>query len=156
MMRALRILWRVPDAPVAEPTTVAPCCRAFRCSWRQSASTVSSLSAWPGVGASSASVLRSERGRPGSSASFCTCEEEPLPDAPCDSKNAHVAYILVANADDPEGESFNDGGYAMYIDVTDDNIQPHENANPVITLRMRYDEWKAGRLDARTRSRGES
>ena len=75
----------------------------------------------------------------------CTCEEEPLPDAPCDSKNAHVAYILAADADDPEGESFNDGDYAMYIDVTDDNIQPHENANPVITLRMRYDEWKAGR-----------
>ena len=73
----------------------------------------------------------------------CTCEREPLPDAPCDSKNAHVAYILVADADDPEGESFNDGDYAMYINVTDDDIQQHENANPVITLRMRYDAWKA-------------
>lgn len=73
----------------------------------------------------------------------CTCEREPLPDAPCDSKNAHVAYILAADADDPEGESFNDGNYAMYINVTDDDIQQHENANPVITLRMRYDAWKA-------------
>ena len=73
----------------------------------------------------------------------CTCEREPLPDAPCDSKNAHVAYILAADADDPEGESFNDGDYAMYINVTDDDIQRHENANPVITLRRRYDAWKA-------------
>jgi uncharacterized Ntn-hydrolase superfamily protein len=86
----------------------------------------------------------------------CTCEEKPRPDAPCDSKNAHVAHILVADADDPEGESFNDSDYAMYIDVTDDNIQPHENANPVITLRMRYDAWKIGKLDAETRSRGGS
>jgi hypothetical protein len=26
--------------------------------------------------------------------------------------------------------------------VTDENIQPHENANPVKTLRLRYDQWK--------------
>jgi hypothetical protein len=31
----------------------------------------------------------------------------------------------------------------MYIDVTDENIRPDENGNPVITLRMRYDAWKA-------------
>ena len=74
----------------------------------------------------------------------CTCQREPLPDAHCDSKNAHVAYILAADTDDPEGESFNDGDYAMYINVTDDDIQRHENANPVITLRIRYDAWKAG------------
>ena len=85
----------------------------------------------------------------------CTCESEPLPDAPCDSKNAHVAYILAADADDPEGTSFNDGDYAMYIDVTDDNIQPHDNANPVVTLRMRYEEWKAGRLGVGNLSQGD-
>jgi len=73
----------------------------------------------------------------------CTCEREPLPDAPCDSKNAHVAYILAADDGDAEGHSFNDGDYDMYINVTDDDIQRHENANPVITLRMRYDAWKA-------------
>ena len=74
----------------------------------------------------------------------CTCESEPIPDAPCDGKTSHVAYLLVADADDPEGESFNDGEYSLFIDVTDENIQPDENANPVVTLRMRYDRWKAG------------
>ena len=74
----------------------------------------------------------------------CTCESEPLPDAPCDGKTSHVAYLLVADADDSEGESFNDGEYSLFIDVTDENIQPDENANPVRTLRMRYDRWKAG------------
>ena len=76
--------------------------------------------------------------------SRCTCETEPVPDAPCEGRNAHVAYILAADREDPEGASFNDGEYAMFIDVTDENIQPHENGNPVITLRMRYDSWKAG------------
>ena len=73
----------------------------------------------------------------------CTCETEPVPDAPCDGRNAHVAYILAADADDAEGESFNDGDYRVFIDVTDENIRPDENGNPVVTLRMRYDKWKA-------------
>jgi len=72
----------------------------------------------------------------------CTCETEPVPDAACDGRNAHVAYILAADRNDPEGESFNDGDYYMYIDVTDENIESHENGNPVITLRMRYDAWR--------------
>jgi len=71
----------------------------------------------------------------------CTCATEPVPDAPCEGRNAHVAYILAADRDDPVGESFNDGDYHMFIDVTDENIESHENGNPVITLRMRYDEW---------------
>ncbi|MDE2804992.1 MAG: DUF1028 domain-containing protein [Gemmatimonadota bacterium] len=75
----------------------------------------------------------------------CTCESEPVLDhVPCDGKTSHVAYILVANPDDPEGESFNDGEYSLYIDVSDENIEEGENANPVVTLRMRYDRWKAG------------
>jgi len=73
----------------------------------------------------------------------CTCETPPVPDAPCDGRNAHVAYLLAAERTDREGESFNDGDYYLYLDVTDQNIQPDENANPVITLRMRYDAWKA-------------
>lgn len=73
----------------------------------------------------------------------CTCETEPVPDAPCDGRNAHVAYIVAADPDDEEGESFNDGDYFMFLDVTDQNIESHENGNPVITLRMRYDAWKA-------------
>ena len=72
----------------------------------------------------------------------CTCETEPVPDAACYSRNAHVAYILAADPDDPEGNSFNNGDYFMYIDVTDENIEAGENGNPVITLRMRYDTWK--------------
>ena len=63
----------------------------------------------------------------------CTCETEPLPDAPCDGKTSHVAYILL------EDGSSGDGEYALFIDVTDENIEAHENANPVKTLRMRYD-----------------
>lgn len=74
----------------------------------------------------------------------CTCETEPLPDAvPCNGKTSHVAYLLVANPDDPKGESYNDGDWSLFIDVTDQNIRPGENANPVRTLRMRYDRWKA-------------
>lgn len=75
----------------------------------------------------------------------CTCETEPVPDAPCEGRNAHVAYLLAADGDDPVGTSFNDGEYALFIDVTDRNILSNENGNPVITLRLRYDAWKAGR-----------
>jgi uncharacterized Ntn-hydrolase superfamily protein len=71
--------------------------------------------------------------------SRCTCETEPRVDAPCDGKTSHVAYILRADKADKNGDSFNDGSYAMYISVTDKDIKPGENANPVKTLRMRYD-----------------
>ena len=73
----------------------------------------------------------------------CTCESNPLPDAPCDGKTAHVAYIVRADAADSSGESYNDGDYALYISVTDEDIASDENANPVKTLRLRYDTWKA-------------
>ena len=72
----------------------------------------------------------------------CTCEEEPKPAAPCDGKTSHVAYIAIAHRDDAAGQSHNDGDYHAYLSVTDEDIQPHENANPVITLRLRYDAWK--------------
>ena len=72
----------------------------------------------------------------------CTCEEEPKPAAPCDQKTSHVAYIAIANRDDAPGRSHNDGDYYAYLSATDEDIQPHENANPVITLRLRYDAWK--------------
>ena len=73
----------------------------------------------------------------------CTCESNPLPDAPCDGKTAHVAYIVRADATDSSGESYNDGDYALYISVTDEDIASDENANPVKTLRLRYNTWKA-------------
>lgn len=74
--------------------------------------------------------------------SRCTCEREPKPVAACDGKTAHVAYIAIADRDDTRGTSHNDGNYYAYISVTDENILPTENANPVKTLRMRYDAWK--------------
>jgi uncharacterized Ntn-hydrolase superfamily protein len=72
----------------------------------------------------------------------CNCETEPKPKAPCDGKTAHVAYILIANKDDVTEKSHNQGKYYAYIRVTDEDIKPTENANPVKTLRMRYDAWK--------------
>jgi len=72
----------------------------------------------------------------------CNCETEPKPKAPCDAKTAHVAYILISEKTDQTGTSHNDGKYHAYIHAADDDIKPHENANPVKTLRMRYDAWK--------------
>jgi uncharacterized Ntn-hydrolase superfamily protein len=77
--------------------------------------------------------------------SRCSCEGAPKVDAPCTTKTAHVAYILQALKDDRPGESYNDGQYSMYISVTDQDITPQEDANPVKTLRMRYDAWKKAR-----------
>jgi uncharacterized Ntn-hydrolase superfamily protein len=73
--------------------------------------------------------------------SRCTCDSEPKVNAPCTTKTAHVAYILRAENTNTNKESFNDGDYAMYVRVTNDDITPAEDANPVKTLRMRYDAW---------------
>jgi hypothetical protein len=74
--------------------------------------------------------------------SRCSCERGPKVDAPCTAKTAHVAYILQAQKNDPNGQSYNDGQYDMFISVTDRDITPQEDANPVKTLRMRYDRRK--------------
>ena len=84
--------------------------------------------------------------------SRCTCPEipagSPTPAIPCDSKTAHVAYILMAERNDTNGESHNDGKYAMYLTVTQPEsggpnaIHAGENLNPVKTLRMRYNAWR--------------
>ena len=86
----------------------------------------------------------------------CTCETRPLPaaTAACDSKTSHVAYILRADATDKHGAAFNDGQYAMYVAVTNDDILPAENANPVKTLRLRYDAWKKAHSLVRRRPGG--
>ena len=75
----------------------------------------------------------------------CSCDQGPKLDAPCTAKTAHVAYLLRADATDRNGESYNDGQYALYLSVTDQDIKADENANPVRTLRMRYDRWKRDR-----------
>jgi uncharacterized Ntn-hydrolase superfamily protein len=83
----------------------------------------------------------------------CTCDTEPLAKAPCTGKVSHVAYILAADAKDPLGnhvghapddkaQPWNDGKYALFITVTPETTKPNEDANPVKTLRMRYDAWK--------------
>lgn len=72
----------------------------------------------------------------------CTCNVAPTLSVTCTAKTADVAYILRADRNDRSGSSFNDGQYAMYISVTDQDIATGEDANPVRTLRMRYDAWK--------------
>jgi len=72
----------------------------------------------------------------------CNCGNNPLTFVPCDYKTAHVSYIMIANKDDQMGVTHNDGKYFAYIRVTDDDIKKGESANPVKTLRMRYDAWK--------------
>lgn len=94
----------------------------------------------------------------------CTCDTEPLAKAPCTGKIAHVAYILAADPADqlsthagnpPEDrrQPWNDGKYALFITVTPPTTQPNEDANPVKTLRMRYDAWKKSQTTAPTRER---
>jgi hypothetical protein len=84
--------------------------------------------------------------------SRCSCPapapEGPAARIPCDGKTAHVAYILMAERNDTNGDSHNNGKYAMYLTVTQPGsggpnaIREGENLNPVKTLRMRYDVWR--------------
>jgi hypothetical protein len=85
--------------------------------------------------------------------SRCTCPPWPTdgskPAIPCDGRTAHVAYILMAEKTDTNGDSHNNGKYAMYITVSQpapdhgpNIIKAGENLNPVKTLRMRYDAWR--------------
>ena len=85
--------------------------------------------------------------------SRCSCPPWPAdgvaPAIPCDGKTSHIAYILMAETTDTNGDSHNNGEYAMYLTVSqpgDDRgagaVTAGENLNPVKTLRMRYDEWR--------------
>jgi uncharacterized protein DUF1028 len=83
--------------------------------------------------------------------SRCSCPpasaDGSKPAIPCDGKTAHVAYILMAEPTDTNGDSHNNGNYTMFIRVTQPDrganaIHEGENLNPVKTLRMRYDEWR--------------
>ncbi len=77
------------------------------------------------------------------------CNTPPDPPPPCDNKTAHVAYLVVANKSDKMGQGLNDGNYYLEIQVTDQNIKPDENDNPVKALRMRYDPWMKGHAVSR-------
>src|SRR5262245_28182648 len=84
--------------------------------------------------------------------SRCTCPPPPAEGGPaaipCEGKTAHVAYILMADRNDTNGDSHNNGTYAMYLTVAQPEaggpnaIHAGENLNPVKTLRMRYDAWR--------------
>jgi hypothetical protein len=86
--------------------------------------------------------------------SRCTCPPWPTdgskPAIPCSEKTAHVAYILMAEKGDTNGDSHNNGKYTMYLTVSQpapdhgpNVIREGENLNPVKTLRMRYDAWRS-------------
>jgi len=77
--------------------------------------------------------------------SRCSCDDPRNPPTAalvCSNKHAHVAYILRAEATDKTGPKYQDGEYSFFIDVTDQNTTKEEDANPVKTLRMRYDASK--------------
>jgi uncharacterized Ntn-hydrolase superfamily protein len=75
----------------------------------------------------------------------CTCANNLLPALPCDARTSHVAYIAIADKDDAFGTTHSDGKYFAFIRVGEDNTVAGESANPVRTLRLRYDAWvKAG------------
>src|SRR5882724_9053428 len=60
--------------------------------------------------------------------SRCTCPPWPAdgskPAIPCDGKTAHIAYILMAEKGDTNGDSHNNGNYAMYINVSQPEFPP--------------------------------
>ena len=84
--------------------------------------------------------------------SRCTCPPLPAdgskPAIACEGRTSYISYILMANKTDTNGDSHNNGKYAMYLTVTQpgqggpNEIKPGENLNPVKTLRMRYDTWR--------------
>lgn len=85
--------------------------------------------------------------------SRCVCPPWPTdgskPAIACDGRTSHVAYILMAEPADTNGDSHNNGKYAMYITVSQPGadrgpnaIRSGENLNPVKTLRVRYDDWR--------------
>ncbi len=78
----------------------------------------------------------------------CNCGNNATPELPCDNKTAHVAYIAIANKDDMAGVTHNDGKYYAFITAYDNELKKGESANPVKTLRMRYDAWVKGRGQA--------
>jgi len=95
--------------------------------------------------------------------SRCVCPPWPAdgttPALPCDGRTSHVAYILASDPKDTNGDSHNNGKYALYLTVSQpggdkgpNQIKAGENLNPVKTLRLRYDAWKKTSASARETS----
>ena len=85
--------------------------------------------------------------------SRCQCPPAPAdgstPANPCTAKTSHIAYILMSEPGDTNGDSHNNGTYKMFIKVAQPGanngpgaIKPGEDLNPVKTLRARYDIWR--------------
>jgi uncharacterized protein DUF1028 len=85
--------------------------------------------------------------------SRCTCPPWPTdgtaPPIACDGRVSHVAFILLSEKTDRNGDSYNNGTYSMYLTVSQpganngpNQVKAGENLNPVKTLRKRYDAWK--------------
>lgn len=84
--------------------------------------------------------------------SRCVCPPLPAdgskPLIACEGRTSYIAYILMADKNDTNGNSHNNGKYAMYLTVTQPEqggpnaIKPGENLNPVKTLRARYNAWR--------------
>lgn len=85
--------------------------------------------------------------------SRCVCPPWPtdgtMPKIPCDGRTSHVAYILMSDPADTNGDSHNNGKYSMYLTVSQPGpdkgpgqVKDGENLNPVKTLRMRYNAWR--------------
>jgi uncharacterized Ntn-hydrolase superfamily protein len=91
----------------------------------------------------------------------CTCPPPPAdgskPTIACTQKTAHVAYIVMAEPSDTNGDLHSNGKYALYLTVSQPDPVPQgaafathgpsqikkgEDLNPVKTLRMRYDVWR--------------
>jgi uncharacterized Ntn-hydrolase superfamily protein len=72
----------------------------------------------------------------------CNCGNSPAELVPCDNMTAYVAYIAIAEKGDAVGVTHNDGKYFAYITASDADVKKGESANPVKTLRARYDAWK--------------
>jgi hypothetical protein len=84
--------------------------------------------------------------------SRCTCQVPAVPDAnkgfACENRTSLIAYILMVEKTDTNGDSHNNGKYSMFINVSQPQpdhpsaIKQGENLNPVKTLRVRYDAWR--------------
>ncbi len=85
--------------------------------------------------------------------SRCSCPAWPTdgskPAIPCTNRSALFAYIVMADPKDPNGDSFNNGQYSLFLSVLQpgaehgpNQIKAGEDLNPEKTLRMRYDDWR--------------
>jgi hypothetical protein len=85
--------------------------------------------------------------------SRCACPPYPndgtKPPIACSNRVAHAGWIVMADPKDKNGDSFNNGQYALFLTVLQpgadrgpNQIHPGEDLDAEKTLRMRYDAWR--------------